>query len=160
MIYDDEFYMNLALEQAKKAYYLDEVPVGAIIVHKNEIIASTFNNRESTQNPVGHAELLAIMQASKILNSWRLIDCTLYVSLEPCLMCTGAIVLSRIKRLVFATKDPKAGAICSAFHIFDLHKLNHIPKIEHGILAKEGSDLLKEFFKQKRLKNKSQKNKV
>jgi tRNA(adenine34) deaminase len=155
LINSDEKWMKAALLLAKVAAQVDEVPVGAIVVHKigaeEVIVGQGFNCRESTFNPVSHAELLAIQEASKKLRRWRLTDCTLYVTLEPCVMCAGAIVLSRLDRIVYGALDPKAGAIESVFKILSEKKLNHQPEITKGIYKDECSLLLKEFFANKRL---------
>lgn len=151
---DDYYYMNLALKEAKKSYDKDEVPVGCIIVKDNQIIARAHNTRQHSKNVFNHAEVIAINKASKKLNSWMLDGATLYVTLEPCLMCSGAILQSRIKRLVFATPEPKFGSVGSIINVFDdNNKFNHKIEIVRGICQEESSNLLKEYFRQKR-KNK------
>lgn len=158
---NDQKWMKTALKLAEEAQALGEVPVGALVVQTKDLktgenlvepvlISKAFNNRESAQNPVGHAELLAISEASKKLNRWRLTGCTLYVTLEPCVMCAGAIVLSRIDRVVFGAHDPKAGAIESIYKIFFDKKLNHTPKVTSGVCSEEAGALLKNFFLKKR----------
>ncbi len=148
---NDQIWMQKALKMAELAETLDEVPVGALLVCDNEIIAETHNLKESNQDPLGHAELLAIKSASAVKNTWRLSDCTLYVTLEPCLMCVGAIAHARIGRLVYGARDPKAGAIESVYKIFEEKKLNHTPQeIIGGVLEQECSLLLKNFFKKLR----------
>jgi len=142
--------MREALKEAVKAFENDEVPVGAIIVHKGEIIGKAHNQIKILNDPTAHAEMIAITQAANFLQSERLIDCVMYSTLEPCSMCAGAMVLSRIKSLVYAAKDPKTGAHESVFKILDNKKLNHRIKVKKGILANESSSLLKEFFKIKR----------
>ena len=135
---------------------MDEVPVGAVIVKGNNIIASSYNLREHQQCATSHAELIAIQQACKNLNSWRLTDCRLFVTLEPCLMCAGAIIQARVGEVIYGAFDPKGGAMGS---LYDLHqdiRLNHHPRVISGMLSDESSDLLKSFFKQKR-KNPGQK---
>ncbi len=141
------------LELAKKAYAENEVPVGAIIVDSdNQIVAQAYNLRETHQKATAHAELLAIDQACQKLSRWRLSGCTLYVSLEPCFMCAGAIVLARIPRVVFAAMDPKAGAVGSLTNVLKDQRLNHQCEIVTGIYAEESSALLKSFFKHRRNK--------
>lgn len=149
----NKIYMKLALEEAKKAYEIDEVPVGAIIVYKDEVIASGYNQREIKNNSLAHAEILAINQACNYLDSWRLIDCEMYVTLEPCPMCAGAIINSRISKLIYATQDLKSGSVNSILNMFDL-PFNHKPEVIADVLADESSELLKNFFKQLRTKNK------
>ncbi len=149
----NKIYMKLALEEAKKAYEIDEVPVGAIIVYKDEVIASGYNQRETKNNSLAHAEILAINQACNYLNSWRLIDCEMYVTLEPCPMCAGAIINSRISKLIYATQDLKSGSVNSILNMFDL-PFNHKPEVIADVLADESSELLKNFFKKLRTKNK------
>lgn len=133
----DEKYMKLALKEAHKAAAIDEVPVGAVIVLNDKVIARGFNKREINNDPLGHAEMIAIRKASKKLNNWRLVDCELYVTVEPCAMCAGAIMWSRLKRVVYGTGDPKGGAMGEAFNLFDERIVNHIPEIKGGVLAKE-----------------------
>ena len=145
MIKNDIFYMNQALKLAKKAASQGEVPVGALIVKGDEVIATGFNNRESKQSPLSHAEIEAIDQASKHLKSWRLEDCKLYCTLEPCLMCIGTILQARIPHLIYACKDPKSG-FDSFHHLTESKTWNNNLKIENGILEKECSQILKDFF--------------
>lgn len=142
----DEFFMRKALQQARRAFFSEEVPVGAVIVHKNKIIARGYNQREAKQDPLAHAEHIAIVKAAKKLKTWRLLDCTLYVTLEPCTMCAGAIILARIPRVVYGCFDPKAGACGSISNVLADKKLNHRPEVIHGILEKESSKILKDFF--------------
>ena len=148
-------YMELAIEQAEKAMNKDEVPVGAVIVHKGKVIASAGNARESKRNPLAHAEILAIRKASKKLGGWRLPECSLYVTLEPCPMCAGAIINSRIDNVIFGAYDAKAGAFGSLYNLAE-GKLNHTPNVVGGVLKEECASLLSGYFKQKR---KSKKNK-
>lgn len=148
----DEKFMKTALKEAYKSFALDEVPVGVVIVKDDKIIARGHNLRETKQDPTGHAEIIAIKKASKKLKSWRLIDCTLYVTLEPCSMCAGAIMWSRIKRVVYGAKDIKGGAIGSSFNLFEQKGINHKPEVTSGVLENEASTLLKDFFKLKRQK--------
>lgn len=145
----DEFFMRQALEQAARAGEMGEVPVGAIVVRGDEIIAQTHNLRETDHMATAHAELLAIEQACRALGTWRLHDCTLYVTLEPCPMCAGTIVNSRMGRVVFGAKDAKAGAMGSVLNV-NSYPLNHKPRIESGVLADECADVLQAFFSSKR----------
>ncbi len=144
------YYMKEALKEAKKAYELGEVPVGAVIVKNNQIIARSHNMRETTQDATHHAEIIAINKACDKLNSWRLTDCILYVTLEPCLMCAGALVLSRIKKVVFGAYDPKFGSVASITNVLDIKKYNHQVLYEGGILEEECKAVLKCFFKRLR----------
>ncbi len=144
---DDEKFMRLAIEQALMAGRLGEVPIGAVITDSSDkVISSAYNLRETTNDPTAHAEVVAIKKASQNINSWRLERCTLYVTLEPCVMCIGAIVLSRISRLVFGARDPKAGAVLSLYKIGTDNKLNHSIDYREGVCAEDCSRLLKEFF--------------
>ncbi len=146
--------MEEALKEAKKAYGIYEVPVGAIIVYKDKIIGRGYNQRESLKNPLAHAEILAINQASNYLGAWRLSETTLYVTLEPCPMCAGAIVNSRIDRLVIGTRDPKMGCCGSVENLTNHSSFNHRLEVEFGILEKESSSILSNFFKDLRAKKK------
>ena len=142
--------MREALKEAVKAFDANEVPVGAIIVHKGEIIARAHNQIKMLKDPTAHAEIIAITQAANFLQNERLIDCTMYSTLEPCSMCAGAMVLSRIESLIYAAKDPKTGAHKSVFKILNNKKLNHKIKVKKGVLENETSTLMKEFFYAKR----------
>jgi tRNA(adenine34) deaminase len=145
---DDEKYMRLAIEEALKAKGIGEVPIGAVIVGENgEIISKAYNLCETTHDPTAHAEILAIKEAARKLENWRLTDVTLYVTLEPCTMCMGAMVLARIKRVVFGTLDPKAGAVMSIYNIGFDNKLNHRVEVKEGILRDDCARLLRDFFK-------------
>ena len=144
--------MKRALELAELASIKNEVPVGAVITHKGEIIAEAHNTKEADQMATKHAEMIAIDQASQKLGAWRLNECELYVTLEPCLMCAGALVQARIGRVFFATKDPKGGAVTSLYNFFDDERLNHQPQWSCGDHEQEASKLLKDFFKERRLK--------
>lgn len=139
--------MHLAIEEALKAEGVGEVPIGAVIVRENgEIISRAHNLRETSLDPTAHAEIIAIREAAKKLGNWRLANVALYVTLEPCAMCVGAIILSRIKRVIFGARDPKAGAIVSIYNIGVDGRLNHRVEIEEGVLRDECADLLKRFF--------------
>jgi tRNA(adenine34) deaminase len=146
----DEHWMRQALKLAQQAADQDEVPVGAIIVHKNKIIASAFNQREQLADPTAHAEMIAITQAASHLNSWRLLECSMFVTLEPCPMCAGAILQSRIPRIVYGALDPKAGAVVSLFQLLNDPRLNHRCETLSGVLADECGRILTEFFDRKR----------
>jgi len=145
-----EFYMQEALREARKAFDEDEVPVGAVIVHNGSIIARAHNQIKLLKDPTAHAEMIAITQAANHLQNERLIGSLIYVTIEPCSMCAGAVVLARIKELFYAADDPKAGACGSVIDIVNNKKLNHRVKIEKGILGQESGALLREFFKKKR----------
>ena len=144
---EHEHFMREALKQAKKAYNKLEVPVGAVIVKNGKIIARAYNQKETKFDTTKHAEILAIQKASKKLNSWRLIDCDLYVTLEPCPMCAGAIIQSRIRNVYYGVKDEKTGAVGSVLNLFDDYKFNHKPEFTSGILENECKNLLQDFFK-------------
>jgi len=146
----DEQMMQQALREAEQALEADEVPVGAVVVHDGRIIGRGHNQRERLQDPTAHAEMIALTAAAAALRSWRLEGCTLYVTLEPCAMCAGAIVLARIERLVFGADDPKAGACGSVYNIVEDKRLNHQPKLTAGLLADACSALLREFFSRQR----------
>lgn len=148
--HSDEHWMRQALKLAQQAAEQDEVPVGAIIVHKNKIIASAFNQREQLADPTAHAEMIAITQAASHLNSWRLLECSLFVTLEPCPMCAGAILQSRIPRIVYGALDPKAGAVVSLYQLLNDPRLNHRCETLSGVLANECGRILTEFFDRKR----------
>ena len=140
-------FMEEALVEAKKAFELGEVPVGAVIVKDGEIIARAHNLTETSKDPTAHAEVLAIKKAAEVLGGWRLMGCSMYVTLEPCSMCAGALVWSRMENLFIGARDPKTGACGSVFNIVDSGKLNHNVNVEYGLLETECSELLKEFFR-------------
>jgi tRNA(adenine34) deaminase len=142
--------MRLAIAEAHAALEADEVPVGAVITHHGRVIGAAHNQRETLHDPTAHAEMIAITQAAEALGDWRLEDCVLYVTLEPCPMCAGAIVLARIPQLVFGAADPKAGACGSLFSIVTDRRLNHQVEVISGILESECATVLKEFFETKR----------
>jgi len=142
--------MNEALRAARAALEQDEVPVGCVVVHEGRLVGRAHNQREILADPTAHAEMIAITQAAEAVGSWRLGGCTLYVTLEPCAMCTGAMVLARIDRLVYGAADPKAGAVESVFRLLDEPRLNHRVETSGGVLAEECGGLLTEFFRSKR----------
>lgn len=146
----DEGYMRLALREALCAFDQGEVPVGAVVVHQGRVIGRGHNLREKLSDPTAHAEMLALTAAAQALEDWRLEECTLYVTLEPCPMCAGAIVNSRVKRVVFGALDPKAGACGSLFNLVQDARLNHRAELVSGVLAADAGDLLKEFFRSRR----------
>lgn len=147
---DHKVYMAKALDQARAAYEEGEVPVGAVIVHQGRIIAEAHNQRETLNDPTAHAEMIAITQAAESLQSWRLIDCVLYVTLEPCPMCAGAIVQARIPAVVYGTTDPKAGACQSLYQITSDSRLNHQATIVGGVMLEETREILQAFFAEQR----------
>jgi len=146
--------MRLALSEAYTAREQDEVPVGAIVVCDGRVIGRGWNQRETLQDPTAHAEMIALTAAAAFRRSWRLADCTLYVTLEPCTMCAGAIVLSRLTRLVYGATDPKAGGVDTLYNICTDSRLNHRVEVERGVLADECSMILQEFFAAQRAKGK------
>jgi len=152
--------MTQALKEAVKAKNKDEAPVGAVIVKDGKIISRGHNEKEIKNDATLHAEMTAIRKASKKIGSWRLIDCDMYVTLEPCAMCAGAILQSRIRKLFIGTPDPKAGAIGSVINILEVDSFNHKVVYEYGILEEECSNILKEFFKELRQRKKEEKNQV
>ena len=154
----DEKYMKAAIKEAMKAESIDEVPIGAVIVLEDKIIARAHNLRETKQDSLAHAEILAIQKACKKLGTWRLENCTLYVTLEPCPMCSGAILQSRIKRVVYGAADPKGGCIENCMQMYEIKGFNHYPEVTKGILKEECSELLKKFFKRKREEKKQRNN--
>ncbi|ARF17524.1 tRNA adenosine(34) deaminase TadA [Sporosarcina ureae] len=154
---DDEYYMRLAIEEAEKAAALAEVPIGAVIVYNDEVIATAHNLRETTQNAVTHAELSAIQVACEKVGSWRLEDTTLYVTLEPCPMCAGAILQSRIPRVVYGARDPKGGCVHTFYQLLNDPRFNHECIVTEGVLAEECGQLLTTFFRSLRDKRKAAK---
>ena len=146
----DAYWMAFAIEQAKKAEELGEVPIGAVIVKDHTVISAAHNLRETAQRAVAHAELLAIDEACQKLNTWRLTDCTLYVTLEPCVMCAGAIIMSRIDRVVFGARDPKGGCAGSLMNLLTEERFNHRAEVMHGVREQECSDMLRHFFRKLR----------
>ncbi|WP_377887180.1 tRNA adenosine(34) deaminase TadA [Alkalihalobacillus sp. R86527] len=155
--YSDRDFMEKAIEEAKKAEKIGEVPIGAVIVKDNEVIASAYNLRETEQRSVAHAELLAIDEACKVTGSWRLTGCTLYVTLEPCAMCSGAIVLSRVERVVYGASDPKGGCAGTLMNLLDDARFNHQAEISRGVMKEECGSMLSSFFRALREQRKEEK---
>jgi tRNA(adenine34) deaminase len=151
---EDEQYMRIAIDQAKIAEENGDVPIGAVIVHKNQIIAKAYNQREQLQDPTAHAEIIALTQAAAALENWHLNGCTMYVTLEPCPMCAGALVLSRVDKLVYGCDDPRTGAVKSLYTIVTDERLNHRLKVVSGVLADECTKQLQDFFQSRRSKDK------
>lgn len=156
-VLSDEQAMKLALEQAQLAYEHNEVPIGAILVKDNQVIGAGYNQCITNNDPSAHAECVAIRDAAKHLQNYRLLDTSLYVTLEPCAMCAGLLVHARIKRLVFAAYEPKAGAIVSTLNLLERLENNHQIQVIQGVLAAESSNLLSQFFKQRRAQKKAEK---
>lgn len=154
---DDEKFMALALEEATRAAELGEVPIGAVVVHDGEVIARAGNRRETDADPAAHAEFSALMRASRVLGRWRLTGCTVYVTLEPCLMCAGLMVNSRIDRCVFGAPDPKGGAVGTLYDVSHDARLNHEFEVEGGVLEAECAEVLRAFFKRRRAEAKAAK---
>jgi len=152
----DQRYMRLAIDQAKIAEENGDVPIGAVIIYTDQIIGKAYNQREQLKDPTAHAEIIALTQAAAALQTWRLTGCTMYVTLEPCPMCAGALVLARIDRLVFGCTDPKAGACGSLYDIVRDGRLNHRLEVTTGVLAEQCSKLLQEFFERRRVENAEQ----
>ena len=146
----DEYFMRLALREAERALEHDDVPVGAVLVHGGEVIGAGHNERELREDPTAHAETIAIREGARALGSWRLLDTVLYITLEPCAMCAGAIVLGRIPRVVYGATDPKAGAAGSILDILAEPRLNHRPDVAGGLLEEECAELLRAFFRSRR----------
>lgn len=155
---EDEKYMRQALNQAKKAYALNEVPIGCVIVYDKKIIARAYNRRNTDKNTLSHAEMIAIKKASKKLGDWRLEGCTIYITLEPCQMCAGALIQSRIDRVVVGSMNPKAGCAGSVINLLQMKEFNHQAEFEKGVLEDECTMLLQDFFRELRDKNKKNKN--
>ena len=147
---DDERFMRLAMAEARAAPAHEDVPIGAVVTHRGKVVGAGHNERELRQDPTAHAEALALRRAAEYLGSWRVLDSTLYVTLEPCAMCAGAIVLARVPRVVFASADPKAGAAGSVLDILAEPRLNHRPEVLGGLLADECAAMLRGFFASRR----------
>jgi tRNA(adenine34) deaminase len=146
----EEYFMRLALREASRALEHEDVPIGAVVVQGGEVIGAGHNERELRADPTAHAEMIALREAARALGSWRILDSVMYVTLEPCAMCAGAIVLARLPRVVFGATDPKAGAAGSVFNVLEEPRLNHRPQVESGLLAEECADLLRAFFAPRR----------
>lgn len=146
----DEYFMRLALREATRALDHDDVPIGAVVVHAGEVIAAAHNERELRGDPTAHAELMALRQAAAALGGWRVLESVLYVTLEPCAMCAGAIVLARVPRVVFGAADPKAGAAGSVLEVLGAPQLNHRPQVSGGLLSEDSGELLRAFFAPRR----------
>ena len=157
---EDEKYMKAALKQAKKAASIDEVPIGCIIVNDGKIIARGYNKRNKLHSTLGHAEISAIKKASRVLGDWRLEECTMYVTLEPCPMCAGAIVQARIPKVVIGAMNPKAGCAGSILNMFHIKEFNHQVDSINGVLLEECQQMMKSFFKELRKKKKKNKDKM
>ena len=142
----DEYFMRLALREAERALAHDDVPIGCVIAHEGEVLAAAGNERELRDDPTAHAEVLAMREAGKALGSWRLTGTAMYVTLEPCAMCSGAIMLGRVPRVVYGATDPKAGAAGSVLDVLAEPQLNHRPEVSGGLLAEESAELLRRFF--------------
>ena len=142
--------MKEALKEARKAELIDEVPIGCVIVKDDKIIARGHNQRETNQSPIGHAEIIAINKASKKLKSWRLERCDIYVTLEPCIMCSGAIIQSRISKVYYGASDSKGGALGSSINVLEAKNINHHPEVISGVMQEECSKIITNYFKQKR----------
>ena len=153
---EDEKYMREAVRQAKKAYALGEVPIGCVIVHDKKIIGRGYNRRNTDKSTLSHAELIAIRKAGKVIGDWRLEECTLYVTLEPCQMCAGAIVQARIPRVVMACMNPKAACAGSILNILDMPQFNHQVESVRGVMEDECAQMLRDFFKELRIRNKAE----
>ncbi len=156
----DTYFMGLALEQAKLAGQHDEVPIGAVVVYEGKVISTGYNRREIDNDPAGHAEFIALKMASEYLGVWRLSGCTVYVTLEPCLMCAGLMYQARIDRCVYGAADPKAGALGSLYSINADERLNHVFEVVSGVRSEECAELLKTFFREKRQPNKERKKRL
>jgi len=146
----DEYFMRLALREAERATAHEDVPIGAVIVRDGEVVAAAHNERELRQDPTAHAEMIALREAARLAGTWRILDAALYVTLEPCAMCAGAIVLARIARVVYGARDPKAGACGSVLNVLAEPRLNHRPELAAGLMAQESAELLGAFFASRR----------
>jgi tRNA(adenine34) deaminase len=146
----DDWFMRLALREAQQAPEHEDVPIGAVVVHEGEVIASARNERELRQDPTAHAEMIALREAARAVGSWRILDAAVYVTLEPCAMCAGALVLARVARVVFGAPDPKAGACGSVLDVLGEPRLNHRPRVAGGLLAADCGELLSAFFSARR----------
>lgn len=157
---NDAKFMKEALKQAKKAYKLEEVPIGCVIVQDDKIIARAYNKRNMKKNPLAHAEIMAIHKAAKITGDWRLEDCTMYITLEPCQMCAGAIVQARIPKVVIGAMNPKAGCAGSILNLLQVQAFNHQVELVCGVMEEECTEMMQEFFRELRNKKKEEKKKI
>jgi tRNA(adenine34) deaminase len=146
----DDYFMRMALREAERALEHDDVPIGAVLVRDGELVAAAHNERELRQDPTAHAEIIALREAARVEGSWRLLDTVVYVTLEPCAMCAGALVLARVPRVVYGASDPKAGACGSVLDVLGEPRLNHRPEVAGGLLAQECGELLSGFFASRR----------
>jgi tRNA(adenine34) deaminase len=146
----DDYFMRLAMREAERASEHEDVPIGAVVVRAGEVVAAGHNERELRQDPTAHAEIIALREAARVAGTWRVLDAVLYVTLEPCAMCAGAIVLARVPRVVYGASDPKAGACGSVLDVLGEDRLNHRPEVAGGLLAEECGELLIEFFASRR----------
>ncbi len=146
----DDYFMRLALREARQALEHDDVPIGAVLVHDGDVVAVAHNERELRQDPTAHAEIIVLREAARLAGSWRVLDTELYVTLEPCAMCAGAIVLARVARVVYGATDPKAGACGSVLEVLGEPRLNHRPEVSGGLLAPECGEMLSDFFAARR----------
>ena len=146
----DDYFMRLALREAERALEHEDVPIGAVVVRDGEVVAAGHNERELRQDPTAHAEVIALREAARLAGTWRVLDAVLYVTLEPCAMCAGAIVLARVPRVVYGASDPKAGACGSVLDVLGEPRLNHRPEVDAGLLAEECGEMLSEFFASRR----------
>jgi tRNA(adenine34) deaminase len=146
----DDYFMRLALREAERALEHEDVPIGAVVVRDGEVVAAGHNERELHQDPTAHAEVIALREAARLAGTWRVLDAVLYVTLEPCAMCAGAIVLARVPRVVYGASDPKAGACGSVLDVLGEPRLNHRPEVDGGLLAEECGEMLSEFFASRR----------
>lgn len=146
----DEYFMRLALREAERALEHEDVPIGAVVACEGEVIGAAHNERELRQDPTAHAEIIALREAAQAVGSWRVLESVLYVTLEPCAMCAGAVVLARVPRVVYGTADPKAGACGSILDVLAEPRLNHRPEVAGGLLSQECGELLREFFASRR----------
>jgi tRNA(adenine34) deaminase len=146
----DEYFMHLALREAERALEHDDVPIGAVVVREGEVLGTGHNERELRADPTAHAELIALREAARRLSSWRVLETVMYVTLEPCAMCAGAIVLARVPRVVYGAADPKAGAAGSVLNVLDVPQFNHRPQVQGGLLAEDCAGLLRAFFASRR----------
>lgn len=157
---EKEYFMREALKEAKKASVIDEVPIGAVIVKNNQIIGRGYNQRETSKQATSHAEIFAIQEANDFLDNWRLEDCAIFISLEPCPMCAGAIMMSRIPYVYYAASDKKGGTAGSLMNLLEDERFNHQSHVEANLLQEEASKMLKDFFKELRMKKKERKSKI